>query len=58
LWKALAPNVGVVAVDKDLSRKMDLYATKQFPWDLDKGIYMLEAYHSLHCLVGFCSSKP
>lgn len=33
-------------------RRMDLYATEQFPWDQSKGIYMLEGYHSLHCLVG------
>ena len=52
LWKALAPNVGMVAVDNDFGRKMDLYATEQFPWDQSKGIYMLEGYHSLHCLVG------
>ena len=52
LWKALAPNVGMVAVDNEFGRKMDLYATEQFPWDQSKGIYMLEGYHSLHCLVG------
>lgn len=52
LWKALAPNVGMVAIDNDFSRNLDLYATIPFPWDHDKGIYMLEGYHSLHCLVG------
>ena len=52
LWKALAPNVGMVAVDNDFGGKMDLYATGQFPWDQSKGVYMLEGYHSLHCLVG------
>ena len=51
LWKDLAPNVGMVAIDNDVSRNMDLYSTEPFPWDSSKGVYMLEGYHSLHCLV-------
>ncbi|MCJ1423773.1 hypothetical protein MMC29_001657 [Sticta canariensis] len=30
---------------------MNLYATEPFPWDQNKKIYMLEGYHSLHCLM-------
>ena len=51
LWNALAPEVGMVVVDNGLSRQMDLYDTSTFPWDHGKGIYMLEGFHSLHCLV-------
>ena len=51
LWKGLAPNVGMVAIDSGVSRNMDLYRTEPFPWDASKGVYMLEGYHSLHCLV-------
>ena len=51
LWKDLAPHVGMVAIDNDNSRNMDLYSTEPSPWDSSKGVYMLEGYHSLHCLV-------
>lgn len=51
LWNALAPEVGMVVVDNGLSRQMDLYDTSTFPWDHGKSIYMLEGFHSLHCLV-------
>ena len=51
LWKALPANVGMVAIDKQMSEDMSLYATESFPWDHSKGVYLLEGYHSLHCLV-------
>ena len=56
LWNSLAPNVGMVAVENGISKDMDSYSTEPFPWDSDKGVYMLEGYHSLHCLV--CSHLP
>ena len=57
LWSNLAPNLGMVAVENDISRNMDLYSTEPFPWDSSKGVYMLEGYHSLHCLVCYTSSS-
>lgn len=51
LWTELTPDVGMVVVDHDYSKDMALYKTQPFPWDNSKGIYMLEGYHSLHCLV-------
>lgn len=44
----------MVVVDKAFGENMNLYATEPFPWDQSKRIYMLEGYHSLHCLVGIC----
>ena len=51
LWKGLGPNVGMVAFDNAISKNMGLYSTEPFSWDSSKGVYMLEGYHSLHCLV-------
>ena len=56
LWKTLTPDIGMVAVDNVFSENMNLYATEPFPWDQNKKIYMLEGYHSLHCLVSICSA--
>ena len=53
LWKGFAPNVGMVAIDNGVGRNMDLYSTEPFPWDSSKEVYMLEGYHSLHCLLRF-----
>lgn len=51
LWTKLPAHVGMVAVDMKFSQDMGFYATEPFPWDQKKGVYMLEGYHSLHCLV-------
>ncbi|KUJ19151.1 uncharacterized protein LY89DRAFT_667145 [Mollisia scopiformis] len=51
LWTELSPDTGMVVVDADYSQKMGLYRTQPFPWDQSKNIYMLEGYHSLHCLM-------
>lgn len=31
---------------------MGLPEAQTFPWDDNKGLYLLNGYHNLHCLVG------
>ena len=49
LWNSLDVNVGMVA----LERGTTLQPAQRFPWDDSKMVYMLNGYHSLHCLVGY-----
>jgi hypothetical protein len=52
-WKSpdLDPATGVVALPNEISESMDLPPAQRWPWDHSKGIYLLNAYHNLHCLV-------
>ncbi|KAI0115747.1 hypothetical protein GGR51DRAFT_361196 [Nemania sp. FL0031] len=47
LWDDMNVDTGVIQLPKDIDRLGD---TQTFPWDLSRGLYMLESYHTLHCL--------
>lgn len=52
---------GTVALEDGYVEEMGLPAAQRFPWDQDKGLYLLNGFHSMHCLVGipffgFCQS--
>ena len=47
-WEAQHASTGMVALD----RSPPLHGSASFPWDPSKGIYILNAHHGLHCLVG------
>ena len=47
LWSSIDTAKGMVA----LSKSPALHPTETFPWDKSKGVYMLNGYHGLHCLV-------
>jgi hypothetical protein len=53
-WEALSIDVGVVALGDDWVKEKGLPPAQRFPWDHSKGIYVLSAYHSLHCIVCAC----
>jgi len=42
-------DAGVVALDDDYARSMGLPRAQRWPWARDKGIYLINAYHNLHC---------
>ncbi|TRX87977.1 hypothetical protein FHL15_011118 [Xylaria flabelliformis] len=46
LWSDMDVNPGIIQLPKDAR----LGSTQTFPWDQSKGLYMLDSYHSLHCL--------
>ena len=62
LWANTNYDAGQVALDDDYARAMGLPRAQRFPWDPTKGVYLLTAYHNLHCVVsqtsehGCCTS--
>lgn len=42
---------GNIALDDDYAKSMQLPRAQRFPWDASKGIYLINAYHNLHCVV-------
>ncbi|KAI1387535.1 uncharacterized protein F4822DRAFT_430282 [Hypoxylon trugodes] len=46
LWYGMDVNAGVIQLPKDAH----FGTTQDFPWDTSRGLYMLNSYHSLHCL--------
>ena len=51
LWESIVDFPGVVALDGDFVKEKHLPPSYPFPWDDSKGVYIVAAYHSLHCLV-------
>lgn len=50
-WDNINASLGLVAISHGLAAKHGLPPTMDDPRDRGKGIYTLEGYHSLHCLV-------
>ena len=44
-------DLGNIALDNAYAKSMDLPRAQRFPWDDSKGIYLINAYHNLHCVV-------
>lgn len=55
LWEKLSGDPGVVALSTDYVSEKRLPHAYRFPWDEDKGVYLLQGFHNLHCLVCTCS---
>ena len=51
LWQALHPAHGVIAMPKTWAVSKQLPTSMDLPSDSSKSVYILEAYHHLHCLV-------
>lgn len=45
-------DIGAVALSDDWVRSKDLPEAQRFPWDHSKGVYILNGFHNMHCLVG------
>lgn len=52
-WDAISIDNGSIALDFAYVQKMGLPPAQPFPWDATKGIYILNGYHGIHCLVSF-----
>ncbi|KAL8821736.1 MAG: hypothetical protein Q9223_000260 [Gallowayella weberi] len=50
LWDEISIDNGTVALDDTYAASMGLPLSQRFPWDKNKGLYLLNGYHSLHCL--------
>lgn len=49
-WDRIIPAHGIVAVDHEWASSHQLPATMNLPSDHSKGVYIIDAYHQLHCL--------
>ncbi|GAD93057.1 hypothetical protein TRV_04086 [Paecilomyces variotii No. 5] len=50
LWDAILPSHGFVAMDRAWAKENQWPESMYLPSDKSKGVYLLEAYHYLHCL--------
>ena len=50
-WNSMIDDHGVVAVDHRWAKKQYLPPARDLPSDPSKGMYLIDGYHSLHCLV-------
>ncbi|CAF9905803.1 MAG: hypothetical protein ALECFALPRED_001351 [Alectoria fallacina] len=50
LWDSIDFDAGIVALSDDYAKEKNLPIAQRFPWDLTKGIYLLNGHHHLHCL--------
>jgi len=50
LWDAIMFDVGFVALPYEWTDSVDLPRAQEFPWDRTQGLYVINAYHALHCL--------
>ena len=57
-WDAIEPGHGVVAIDRTYAADHNLLPSSDHPSDLDKVIYVIEAYHAMHCLVRASPIRP
>lgn len=53
LWDAINPSHGFIAIDRKETATKHWRSTMYLPSDESKGVYLLEAYHQLHCLVSW-----
>lgn len=51
-WDDIVPGHGVVAIDHQWAADQGLPLSMNLPDDHSKGVYILDAYHQIHCLVG------
>jgi hypothetical protein len=51
-WEALSGDPGVVALSDEFVSAKGLPTAMRYPWDTTKGVYLLQGFHNLHCLVG------
>lgn len=51
LWDAILPSHGFVAMDTQWAKRRQWPDSMRLPSDESKSVYLLEAYHQLHCIV-------
>ena len=53
-WDSIVPAHGIVAVDHRWAAEKQLPPSMSLPSDAKKGVYIIDAYHQIHCLVQRC----
>ena len=50
-WQKIIPDHGIVAVPHDYAEQYGIPPSVNAPGDPSKALYLLEAYHQIHCIV-------
>lgn len=50
-WNQIVPAHGIVALNHEWAKEHGLSEARNLPGDDTKGVYILDAYHQIHCLV-------
>lgn len=50
LWESIDIDAGVVALPHGWAAQHNLAPSQPFPWDKSKGVYVINSFHTLHCL--------
>ena len=50
-WDAWVADPGIVALPHDWVKAKMLPSAQKWPWDGDKGVYLLNGFQNIHCLV-------
>ncbi|MCJ1462680.1 hypothetical protein MMC07_001283 [Pseudocyphellaria aurata] len=50
LWENISIDNGTVALGDSYVEAIGLPTSQRFPWDQEKGLYLLNGFHSMHCL--------
>ena len=51
VWSSWVDDPGIVALLNDWVKGKMLPQAQKWPWDEDKGLYLLQCFHNMHCLV-------
>ena len=51
LWDKIEGGHGIVALDKEWAKSLHLAPALSLPSDATKGVYAIDGYHEMHCLV-------
>lgn len=51
LWDKISSSHGLIALDRQFAKEKQWLESMPVPGDEGKGLYLLESYHQLHCLV-------
>lgn len=49
--EALSGDPGVVALSDKFVATKKLPTAMRYPWGMSKGVYLLQGFHNLHCIV-------
>ena len=50
-WESWVVDPGIVALPHNWVKGRMLPQAQHWPWDEDKGLYLLQGFHNMHCLV-------
>ena len=53
LWENINFDKGMVALPNEWTDSKQLPRAQAFPWDHERGLYILNGFHVIHCLVRF-----